>query len=335
LDGLLSELQDKESAVTVAFYGFQKAPAIQQFDSTSGWPGWFDRRVKPLLDLGVREFHLHNPFGMYLIKSRLKPNGDPIMMHIDQFELARCHPLPWLANASEFTRVVSSIHSRGGKVFAYVGSPLAIPFLPTVRQLRSFVHCYPSVFSVGHIFGQVKLWSALCSVAPGRCKSHYPSAFWQRFVRAHMQVLLDAQVDAIAFDHSNDFNAGDPMDQLVQNMLRGGMEVMIEAWPRAGRSYPPVSWILTERKYLQVKHLHPADLATIGSVSGRKIYRILPNHCSDDGSTELADISRDFSRYGVAYDTTQDVIDAVISEGHIPMVSWQQLLDGSLANPCP
>ncbi len=309
------------------FYGFQKAPEVQVVDQTSGWQGWFSHRVQPLLMRGYKSFHLHNPFGLYIIESRIKPNTKTIKMHLDQFELARCARYSWLANATEFARAIRSIQEQGGRVSAYVGSPLAIQLPATMRQLKEYIHCRPAGFAPCHILWWFRLISAMCPCFSRWCDRPISCSTWKQFVKANIKSLLDAQVDAFGFDHSYDFFPGDCMDQLVREILASGKEVMIEPWPRKDREYPEVSWIMGEEKFQQIKHERHSDQAPLEEVKNQTIYRIAPNHNSLDGRDLLRKIRED---YGVIYNTTQDVVDSVLRDGHIPMVPASQLLSGSL-----
>jgi hypothetical protein len=310
------------------FYGFQKAPEVQVVDQTTGWQGWFTHRVQPLLEGGYKSFHLHNPFGLYIIESRIKPNTKTIKMHLDQFEMARCAGYSWLANATEFGRAIRRIYEQGGRVSAYVGSPLAIQPPATLRQLREYIHCKPAGFAPCHTLWWFRLFAALCPCFPRWCDRPLSCSTWKQFVKANVQVLFDAQVDAIGFDHSYEFFPGDCMDQLVREILASGKEVMIEPWPRKDRSYPEVSWIMGEEKFQQVKHRPHSDQAPLENVKNQKIYRIASNYNTCEGQA----IFKEIEDYGVVYTNTQDAINSILQDGHIPMVSASQLLYGSLTS---
>lgn len=311
-----------------AFYGFQRAPDTRHVErpsaeKTGGWLGWFETEVEPLLACGVRDFHVHNPFGLYEFPDRIKPNGTPWLMHIDQFELARCNHYSWLANPQEFRQVVSVIHERGAKIRAYVGSPLVIPKSPSVYNLKRYTHCNPDGSNLGNIFWWINILTAFCSYMPGICERPLTCFVWRRFTKAHIQVLIDAQVDAIGFDSSYDFHKVDCMFKLVEELLDLGIEVMLEPWPRADRSYPRVSWIMREQKYQQIKHEPKKDQAPLNSVRG-PIYRIVPNHNGAQGKAELKKIS---DLTGIKYSFTKQVVESVLEDGNIPMVRWRQLLN--------
>jgi hypothetical protein len=47
--------------VPVALYPFQRAPDVRVITPERGWEGWLDS-VRPLIEQGLREHHLHNPF---------------------------------------------------------------------------------------------------------------------------------------------------------------------------------------------------------------------------------------------------------------------------------
>jgi hypothetical protein len=311
----------------VAFFGFQKAPDTRHVHQPSSaahgsWLGWYESEVAPLLSRGIRDFHLHNPFGLYDIRDR--------EMHIDQFEMARCQGYSWLANRHEFRQAIRMIHEQDGKVSAYVGSPLAIQMLPSINVLKNYMHCSPERFDPGHIFWWLNTVAPLCSHMPGLCERPLSCFIWKRFVLANIQVLLDARVDTIGFDASFDFHEGDCMYQLVEDLLDSGIEMMIEPWPRAGRSYPSVSWIIRELKYRQIldelEHEPDSDKAPIKSVGG-PIYRIVPNHRGERGREEINSIN---VLAGTRYKFTNEIVESVQDDGHIPMVRWHQLQNGDV-----
>jgi hypothetical protein len=74
--------------MVVAFYGFQRVPDVRIVTPAGRWQGWFDERAAPLIEAGISDHHLHNPFGLHKIDGR----GERVM-HIDQFELSFCQGL--------------------------------------------------------------------------------------------------------------------------------------------------------------------------------------------------------------------------------------------------
>src|SRR5690554_5460471 len=105
--------------MTIAFYGSSLAPEVLIVRPETGWSGWFEEKVCPLIRRGYLDHHLHNPFGRYNIDGRHS--------HVNQFELACDARLDWLANREAFAEAVQKVHEHGGTVRVYVGSPLLIP----------------------------------------------------------------------------------------------------------------------------------------------------------------------------------------------------------------
>jgi hypothetical protein len=300
--------------VPVALYPFQRAPDVRVISPDRGWTGWLDG-VVPLIEQGIREHHLHNPFGLHQVAGR-----DDRVMHIDQFELSYCKRFLWLANRHEFAEVVRDVHRAGGAVRAYVGSPLVIARSPDATYLPT---CSPGARPLS---SQLRALSRL-----GLCQRLPPAGClcWMRLVRFHIEPLLDAGVDAIGFDSSPDFQPGDCMDRLVRWLLARGIEVMIEPWPRRDRDYPSVSWIIREIMYQRVT-LDPRDKwAPLESVGGT-IYRIAPSDGPNETS-ELDDINQVRRNHGEpAFASVQAVVDAIRSAGHIPAIRAAQLSSGEL-----
>jgi hypothetical protein len=297
--------------VPVVLYGFQRVPEVRVVDRDGGWNGWFVDSALPLIDVGFRDHHLHNPFGLHDVPGRDRK------MHIDQFQLSYCDPTlrGWLADRSAFAQAVSDVHAQHGTVRAYVGSPLVVEqrpqdtFLPRCSQQAKLLSSRIRLFrSLG-----------LCdSRTGGRCRC------WGLVIGFHLAPLVEASVDAIGFDSSSDFYPGDCMDRLVRSLLGRGTEVMIEPWPRKDREYPPVNWIIREVLYQRITlapHRHDAPGA---SVRGR-IYRIVPADTSA-GKSELAEINTirvDHSQQ--KFDTVQEVLEAVIDDGDTPLVRAKDL----------
>jgi hypothetical protein len=302
----------------VALYGFQLVPNVRVVLPDKGWPGWFKDEASPLIDRGIGDHHLHNPFGLHDLHEAA--GRDDRVMHIDQFELAYCQGLRWLANRAAFAQVVRDVHQRGGTLRAYVGSPLVVRQSPQATYLPK---CSPGSRGLSL---QLRLLSRL-----GLCGSRLrPRCLcWDRLVRFHISPLVDAGVDAIGFDASPDFHPGDCMDRLVRSLLTRGIEVMIEPWPRRDREYPGVSWIIRERLYQRIRLDPKDDEARLESVQG-KIYRIVPA----DGPTrpsELDEINEIRARHGEpGFESVQAVVDAVRSDGHIPVVRARQLSSGDV-----
>jgi hypothetical protein len=297
----------------IPFYGFQLAPDVRFVTPETGWRGWFENHAYPLIQRGHRDHHLHNPFGLYDLHDRNS--------HIDQFELAYCRGLTWLANREGFTQAVEMVHKHGGTVRAYVGSPLRIPEIP---PLESLPRCMPGAWWISV---QLQLARGL-----GACDGwSFPTPFgsirllpeclcWQGLIRFYISVLVDARVDVIGFDASPDFHPGDCMDRLVRQLIGGGIEVMIESWPLSGRTYPPVSWIVREQRYQRIR-FDPRDDIPVEMVQG-KIYRIVPAHDSERGIEEINFINTIRIRHGQSpypYNSRQ-IADIVTSDGHIPLV---------------
>jgi hypothetical protein len=294
----------------VALYGFQLVPDVRVVTPDTGWPGWFEHKALPLIDQGVRDHHLHNPFGLHHVESR-----DPRAMHIDQFELSYCQGLRWLADRAAFAQAVRDVHQHGGTLRAYVGSPLVDAQSPQATYLP---RCSPGARGLSL---QLRLLSRL-----GLCGSPLRRGCrcWDRLIRFHISPLVDAGVDAIGFDASPNFHPGDCMDRLPRSLLTRGIEVIIEPWPRRDRDYPPVSWIIRERLYQRIRLEPKDDEAPLESVQG-KIYRIVPA----DGPTrpsELDEINEIRARHGEpGFESVQAVVEAVRSDGHIPVVRAAQL----------
>lgn len=295
----------------VALYGFQLVPNVRVVTPDRGWPGWFEDKASPLIDRGITDHHLHNPFGLHEV-----PNRDRAM-HIDQFELSYCKELLWLANRGAFAHAVQEVHGRGGTVRAYLGSPLVVRQPP---QAEYVPQCSPG--SQG-LSSQLGVLGALRLCEPRLTRG---CLCWGPVIRFHITPLVDAGVDAIGFDHSFDFHPGDCMDRLVQSILAKGIEVMIEPWPRDDREYPRVNWIIREILYQRITLEPCEDEARPDSVRG-KIYRIVPAD-GQETPTELEKINELRQIHGEApFKTVQQVVDAVRDDGHVPVVRYGQLGD--------
>jgi hypothetical protein len=315
-----SDLGDWLMALTapVALYGFQLVPDVRVVTPDTGWQGWFEDKARPLIDGGIRDQHLHNPFGLHDLHE--VAGRDDRVMHIDQFELSYCQGLRWLADRAAFAQVVRDVHQHGGTLRAYVGSPLVVTRSPQATYLP---RCSPGAKGLSL---QLRLLSRL-----GLCGRPLTRQClcWDRLVRFHIRPLVDAGVDAMGFDASPDFRPGDCMDRLVRSLLTRGIEVMIEPWPRGDRDYPPVSWIIRERLYQRIRLEPKDDEARLESVEG-KIYRIVPV----DGRTrptELDEINEIRERHHERrFESVQEVVEAVRSDGHIPVVRAAQLSSGDV-----
>jgi hypothetical protein len=120
------------------------------------------------------------------------------------------------------------------------------------------------------------------------------------------------------------------MDRLVRSLLTKRIEVMIEAWPRRGRDYPPVGWIVREILYQRIRLGLQSDAAPVESVKA-KIYRIVPAGDSQAGKVEFRDINKLRGDHGEAtFQTFQELVDAVRDDGHIPLVRARQLKSGDI-----
>lgn len=299
--------------MSIAFYGFQFAPDVRVVTPDSGWLGWVENHAYPIIQRGHPHHHLHNPFGLYDLRDR--------NMHIDQFELASCRGLSWLANREAFAEAVEMVHEAGGTVRAYVGSPLVIPETPRVDDLP---RCVPGA---GWIADQVRFLRmlGLCDgfslpTPFGRIQLLPRCVCWNRLIRFYISVLVDARVDAIGFDASPDFHPGDCMDHLVGQLIAAGIEVMIESWPLRGRTYPPVSWIIREQRYQRIR-FDPRDDLPVEMVDGN-IYRLVPAHDSERGVEEINRINRIRTGHGQSpfpYNSLE-IADIVRSDGNIPLV---------------
>jgi len=293
----------------VAFYGFQRVPDVRVVTQDPGWQGWFDDQALPLIGRGIRDHHLHNPFGLHHVAGRDR------VMHIDQFELSYCQHLLWLADRAGFAQVVRDVHQRGGTLRAYIGSPLVVRRSPQATYLpRCSSGCKGLSF-------QLRLLSRL-----GLCSAPLPRGClcWERLIRFHISTLIDAGVDAIGFDSSPDFHPGDCMDRLVRSLIARRIEVMIEPWPRRDRVYPSVSWIIREVLYHRIRLEPNDDEARLESVKG-KIYRIVPAD-NPAGWEELADINRLRVNHGEQeFPSVREIVDAVTNDGHIPVVRAGEL----------
>jgi hypothetical protein len=298
--------------VTVALHAFQKVPDVRVVTSDTGWHGWFADSALPLLEAGVRHHHLHNPFGLHDVPGRDR------VMHVDQFELSYCDPtLHWLADPVALAGAVADVHRGHGTVRAYVGSPLVVAQAPQAEYLP---RCSPG----GKLLSsRIRLLAALglCGRAGGGCTC------WNRVVGFHLAPLVQAGVDAIGFDSSPDFHPGDCTDRLVRFLLGRGIEVMIEPWPRRGRAYPPVDWIVRELHYQRIVLAPHRDEAPRAEVTGR-IYRIVPAE-TPDGLDELRRINDLRTHHHVdPFETVDDVLAAVIDDGDVPLVRAAQLAAG-------
>jgi hypothetical protein len=306
-------------AAPVALYGFQRAPKVRFVTPDRGWEGWFEDWPAPLIAAGIRNHHLHNPFGLHDLHE--VPGRDDRVMHIDQFELSYCQGWRWLANRAAFAQAVRDVRQRGGTVRAYVGSPLVVRQSPQATYLPK---CSPGSRGLSM---QLRLLSrlGLCGTPVTRqCRC------WDRLVRFHIAPLVDAGVDAIGFDNSADFHPGDCMDRLVRSLLAKRFEVMIEPWPRRDRDYPPVSWIIREIRYQRTRLGLQPDDAPVESVTA-KIYRSLPAVDSKVGQDEFRDINKLREDHGeAAFGTFQELVDAVRNDGHIPLSRAPQLKSGDI-----
>lgn len=297
--------------MAIAFYGGQLAPEVRTVRPETGWSGWFEDKALPLIRLGHLDHHLHNPFGLYNIDGRNS--------HVNQFELACDAGLGWLANQKAFAEAVQKVHEHGGTVRAYVGSPLLIPEKLREEDLPC---CMPGAKGIS---AQLYFFTKL-----GLCGRSFPRCLcWNKLIRFYISVLVDAGVDAIGFDASRDFHPGDCIDRLVRELIAAGIEVMIEPWPLRGRTYPPVSWIIREQRFQRVK-FDPRDDAPVEMVEGT-IYRVVPADDSCRGREEIEFINHIREEAGEStFSNTQEIVDSVRSEGHIPLVRWHQLTSGSV-----
>jgi hypothetical protein len=294
----------------IAFYGFQRVPNVQVVRKAGGWQGWITEWADPLRALGVLDHHLHNPFGLHHIRDR--------DMHIDQFELTCRDPkASWLADPSGFASAIRQVHATGGKVAAYIGSPLVIP--PSLRDVV-LPDCSPGAMAVA---------SQLESMRQGHlCGGVQRCICWSPLVKFYLKTLLDARIDRIGFDFSANFLPGSCMDELVRGLIGAGIEVMIEPWPHRDRPYPPVAWITREVRFQRVRLRPRDDEVPLGEMTA-PIYRIVPADDTDDGREEIAEINDILGDRGPIGDT-QDIVDRVIKEGHNPLVRARQLSDGSV-----
>lgn len=308
--------------MTIAFYGFQLAPNVRFVTPETGWLGWFENHARPLIERGYPDQHLHNPFGLYDIRDR--------MMHIDQFELAYCQGLTWLANPGAFAEVVEMVHKRGGTVRVYVGSPLVIPETPRLEDLPS---CMPGAWWISAQLRFLRMFG-LCDgfflpTPFGRIRLLPQCLCWNKLISFYISMLVDAKVDAIGFDASPDFHPGDCMDRLVRRLLAAGIEIMIESWPLSDRTYPPVSWIIREQRYQRIR-FDPRDDVPVEMVEGT-IYRIVPADDSPIGRDEISFINRIRMDHGQStFSNTQEIVNNVRSDGNIPLVRSRQLISGSV-----
>jgi hypothetical protein len=305
-------------AAPVALYGFQRVPKVLFVTPDRGWKGWFEDWPTPLIAAGIRDHHLHNPFGLHDLHE--VPGRDDRVMHIDQFELSYCQGLRWLANRAAFAQAVRDVHQRGGTLRAYVGSPLVIRQSPQATYLPK---CSPGSKGLSL---QLRLLSrlGLCGKPLTRqCRC------WDRLVRFHIAPLVDAGVDAIGFDNSADFHPGDCMERLVRSLLAKRIEVMIEPWPRRDRDYAPVSWIIREIRYQRTRLGLQPDDAPVESVKAT-VYRIVPAD-TQAGKDEFRQINKLREDHGeAAFRSFQELVDAVRNDGHIPVVRAPQLQSGDI-----
>jgi hypothetical protein len=306
-------------AAPVALYGFQLVPKVRFVTPDRGWKGWFEDWPTPLIAAGIRDHHVHNPFGLHDLHE--VAGRDDRVMHIDQFELSYCQGLRWLANRAAFAEVVRDVHQRGGTLRAYVGSPLVVRQSPQATYLPK---CSPGSRGLSL---QLRLLSRL-----GLCGTPLTRQClcWDRLVRFHIAPLVDARVDAIGFDNSADFHPGDCMDRLARSLLTKRIEVLIEPWPRRDRDYPPVSWIIREILYQRIRLGLQPDDAPVESVTA-KIYRSVPAADSQAGKKEFSDINKLREDHGeAAFPTFQELVNAVRNDGHTPLVRARQLKSGAI-----
>jgi hypothetical protein len=301
----------------IAYHGFQNVKdGVQVLREVAGWDGFLDDWAEPLRTKGVVDHHLHNPFGLHDDETDLQRK-----MHIDQFERSCSKGLAWLADAAGFKAVVEELHAKGGTVAAYVGSPLVYPDSLAGVSLPT---CSPGSRSLTRRLGLLRALR-LCGVPP-----LLQCSCWSPLVRFHLAALLDARVDRIGFDWSADFMPGSCMDGLVRSLIDARIEVMIEDWPFAGRTYPSVSWIIREVRYHQIRwkpgKKQPTSLVTA------PVYRIVPTPntmVEELGITEIAAINELLVKLGeLELDSekpSQDLVQRIRNEGHIPLVRARQL----------
>jgi hypothetical protein len=308
--------------MTIAFYGFQRAPDVRFVTPDTGWPGWFEDHANPLIERGFPDHHLHNPFGLHELRGRL--------MQPDQFELAYCQGLTWLANREAFADAVGRVHGRGGTVTAYVGSPLLIPEVPGPDDLPS---CMPGSMLLSarlRLLRALGLCGGLSLPRPFERIRPLPRCLcWNWLIRFYIDVLVDAKVDVIGFDASPDFHPGDCMDRLVRDLIKKKFEVLIESWPLRGRTYPPVIWIIREQRFQRIK-FDPRNDPRVETVEGT-IQRIIPADDSPAGQAEIERINVIRERFGASpFSSTQEIVDSARAEGHVPLVRSRQLMLGAV-----
>ena len=163
--------------MVIAFYGFQQVPDVRVVTRDRGWHGWVDEWAAPLIEAGVTDHHLHNPFGLHKVDGR-----DDRVMHIDQFELSYCQNLRWLADREGFVEAVAAVHRRGGTAQAYVGSPLVVrqrpqdTFLPgcspKAKALARELRCFALSVPAGYLYGvDACAGPASSAFTSGRCST--------------------------------------------------------------------------------------------------------------------------------------------------------------------
>jgi hypothetical protein len=304
--------------MTIAFYGFQRVPDVRHVTPERRWRGWFEDDAVPMIRHGIKDLHLHNPFGLHEVAGRGR------LMHIDQFQLSYCQKeLRWLADRASIRRVVRDIDELGGKVSAFVGSRLVIRQPPQAEYLP---RCAPGARALST---QVRMLNLLGACVPPLTRG---CLCWGRPVGFHISALVDAGIDAIGFDASPDFRPGDCMDRVVRSLLDRRLEVMIEPWPRKDREYPRVNWIVREILYQRISFGLRPD-AALESVRG-KIYRIVPSSREaeeEEEFDELEEINALREKFKQPkFNSVQEVVDDVRASGHVPMVRAAQLTSGKV-----
>jgi hypothetical protein len=218
------------------------------------------------------------------------------------------------------------VHAEGGTAAAYVGSPLVYPDSLSGVSLPM---CSPGSKPLTRRLGTLRA-RGLCGAPPLRC------GCWSALVRFHLAALLKAQVERIGFDNSADFRPGSCLDTLLRDLIDAGTEVMIEAWPFNDRTYPPVSWIVRELRYHQIRW-KPGDKVPTSQVTS-PVYRVVPTPrtmVGDTGVTEVAAINELLLKLGELEldpaNPTQDLVQRIRNDGHIPLVRAHQLRSGEVS----
>ncbi len=86
-------------------------------DAPNGWNHFVNKRLGPIIDLGVKTIQIHNPGGVHISDG---------FMRFGQFSLAKAQGLDFI---NDFVEAFSPITKDGIRIIGYIGSPDDIPEL--------------------------------------------------------------------------------------------------------------------------------------------------------------------------------------------------------------